>query len=162
MPARASKANPLAEPPPSDRPLGSVLDFMRTLWALDHALQSASKRMESRLGVTGPQRLVLRIVGRFPRISAGEAASILHLHPSTLTGILKRLGDRGLVDRRADPGDARRALLRLTARGRQLDAQRSGTVEAAVRRALARLSPRTMQAAREMADAFIEEVERIG
>ena len=42
-------------------PLGAVLDFMRMLWALDHALQSASKRMEANFGLTGPQRLVVRI-----------------------------------------------------------------------------------------------------
>src|SRR6266540_480401 len=98
------------------RRLGPVLEFMRALWALDHALQSASKRMESRLGITAPQRLVVRIVGRFPGISAGEVAEILHVHPSTLTGVLKRLEGRGFVARRADPRDARRALLGLTAR----------------------------------------------
>src|SRR5438132_8459125 len=35
-------------------------------------------------------RLVMRIVGRFPGIAAGRVAQILHVHPSTLTGILKR------------------------------------------------------------------------
>ena len=44
------------------RRLGRVLEFMRVLWAVDHALQSTSKWMEVRLGVTGPQRLVIRIV----------------------------------------------------------------------------------------------------
>ena len=73
---------------PADRSLGDVLEFMRTLWALDHGLQLRSKRMERHLGITGPQRLVLRIVGRFPGISAGEVASIMEVHPSTLTGVL--------------------------------------------------------------------------
>src|SRR5512138_2780455 len=118
------------------RPLGPVLEFMRALWALDHAFQSASKRMETRLGVTAPQRLVVRIVGRFPRISAGECAGILHVHPSTLTGVLKRLEARGMIVRSADPKDGRRALLALTARGRELDALRTETVESAVRRVL--------------------------
>jgi DNA-binding MarR family transcriptional regulator len=72
-------------------PLGAVLDFMRLLWAVDHALQSASKRMEANFGMTGPQRLVVRIVGRFPGTPAGRVSQILHVHPSTLTGILKRL-----------------------------------------------------------------------
>src|SRR5512144_111568 len=123
------------------RQLGSVLDFMRALWALDHALESASKRMEATFQVTAPQRLVIRIVGRFPAISAGEVSEILHLHPSTLTGILRRLEERDLVVRRADPGDARRALLELTASGREVDELRTGTAEAAVRRALKRLKP---------------------
>jgi len=131
-----------------------VLEFMRALWALDHALQSASKRMETRLGVTAPQRLVVRIVGRFPGISAGEVAEILHVHPSTLTGVLKRLEARGIVTRRADPRDARRALLALTARGRELDRLRSGTVEAVVRRVLQRLPSGSVRSARALAEAL--------
>ena len=136
------------------RHLPPVLEFMRALWALDHALQSASKRMEAALGVTAPQRTLVRIVGRFPGISAGEAAAILHVHPSTLTGVLKRLEGRGLVTRRADPRDGRRALLALTARGRELDRLRSGTVEAVVRRVLQRLPPGSARSARALAEAL--------
>ncbi len=143
------------------RELGPVLDFMRALWALDHALQSASKRMEARQGVTAPQRLVVRIVGRFPAISAGEVAEILHLHPSTLTGVLKRLEDRGLLARRPDPADGRRALLQLTPRGRAIDRLRNGTVEAAVRRTLRRLPGDTIRAARDAALALSDELHRI-
>src|SRR2546430_13387725 len=117
-----------------DPPLGGVLDFLRLLWAVDHAMQSASKRMESNFGMTGPQRLVMRIVGRFPGIAAGRVAEILHVHPSTLTGILKRLESRGLLQRRTDPRDARRALFMLTPKGRKLDTVRTGIVEQAGRR----------------------------
>ena len=117
-------------------PLGAVLDFMRLLWAVDHALQSTSKRMESTFGLTGPQRLVVRIVGRFPGIAAGRIAEILHVHPSTLTGVLRRLESRGVLQRRPDPRDARRALFMLTNKGRKLDVIRTGTVEQAVRRVL--------------------------
>jgi MarR family transcriptional regulator, organic hydroperoxide resistance regulator len=139
-------------------PLGAVLDFMRLLWAVDHALQSASKRMESSFGVTGPQRLVLRIVGRFPGIAAGRVAEILHVHPSTLTGILKRLEARGMLQRRSDPRDARRALFGLTAKGRKLDTVRTGAVELAVRRVLAR-DPGKVAATQEILAALSEELD---
>ncbi|MHB8879859.1 MAG: MarR family winged helix-turn-helix transcriptional regulator, partial [Myxococcaceae bacterium] len=125
-------------------PLGEVLDFMRLIWALHHALQATSKNMEASLGFTGPQRLVLRIVGRFPGISAGSLASILHLHPSTLTGILDRLSRRGLLSRRPDPRDRRRALLGLTAKGRRFEVSTEGTVEAGVRRVLSQVPPGKM------------------
>jgi DNA-binding MarR family transcriptional regulator len=144
------------------RRLGPVLDFMRALWALDHAFQSASKRMEARLGVTSPQRLVVRIVGRFPGISAGEVAEILHVHPSTLTGVLKRLEARGVLSRRADPRDGRRALLSLTARGRGLDRLRTGTVEAAVRRVLRDQSPSSVDSARALAEALAAALSEAG
>lgn len=141
-----------------EAPLGEVLDFMRLLWALDHALQSASKRMESNFGITGPQRLVVRIVGRFPGIAAGRIAEILHVHPSTLTGILKRLESRGVLERRSDPRDARRALFALTNKGRRLDTLRTGVVEQAVRRAL-ELDPRQITAAQEMIAALTAELD---
>jgi DNA-binding MarR family transcriptional regulator len=139
-------------------PLGAVLDFMRLLWAVDHALQSASKRMEATFGVTGPQRLVVRIVGRFPGIAAGRVAEILHVHPSTLTGILKRLEAHGMLVRKSDPRDARRALFGLTPKGKKLDTLKTGVVEQAVRKVLAK-SPATVAAAQEMLAALSEELD---
>jgi hypothetical protein len=76
---------------PVPRELPDVLQFMQLLWAIVHALQKTSKRMSAELGVTGPQRLVLRVVGLSPGISAGRLAAVLRLHPSALTGILQRL-----------------------------------------------------------------------
>ncbi len=113
---------------------------MGLLWAIDHELASLSKRMYTAYGITGPQRLVLRIVGRFPGIAAGRLARVLHVHPSTLTGVLDRLVKRGLLERRRDPHDARRALFSLTPHGRAVDALRSGTIEAAISRAVSPLA----------------------
>lgn len=126
--------------------LGATVEFMRLVWAVDHALQTTSKRMARSLGVTGPQRLVIRIAGRFPDISPGELAGILCVHPSTLTGVLRRLIARRLIASRRDPGDRRRALLSLTDKGRELDRRSQGTVEAGVRRTLAGLPAREVRA----------------
>ena len=142
------------------RRLGRVLEFMRLLWAVDHALQSTSKWMEVRLGVTGPQRLVIRMIGCFPGISAGALAGLLHVHPSTLTGVLRRLTDRGAIRRTADPRDSRRALFWLTTRGRRIDRLRSGTVEAAITRALGRAPARNLAAARGMLARVALELDR--
>jgi len=122
--------------------MGPVLEFMRVVWALDHALQKTSKRLEAALGITAPQRFAIRILGRFPGMSAGLLAIVLRLHPSTLTGVLKRLQRRGLITRRADPRDRRRAVFGLTAKGRALDVDAEGTVEMAGRAAFAEI-PRT-------------------
>jgi DNA-binding MarR family transcriptional regulator len=126
-------------------PLGDVLEFLRLLWAIEHGLQKASRRMVASHGVTGPQRLVIRIVGRFPGISAGRLASLLHVDPSTLTGVLRRLERGGLLSRRSDPRDRRRAVLGLTAAGREVDLTAAGTVESAVQQALGELSPGTVR-----------------
>ena len=140
--------------------LGSVLDFLRLLWSVDHGLDRRSKRMESELGVTGMQRMVIRLIGRFPEVSAGRLADLLHVHPSTLTGVLKRLTDRGFIGREKDPGDARRSKFVLLPEGQKIDSTQAGTVEAAVRRALSRIPPETVDAARTVLSAVAEELAR--
>jgi DNA-binding MarR family transcriptional regulator len=140
--------------------LGSTLDFMRLLWEMDHGLQRRSKRMEAELGVTGMQRVVIRLIGRFPDVTAGRLAELLHVHPSTLTGVLKRVVERGFVARERDRTDARIAHFKLTAEGGKIDGVQAGTVEAAVRRALARLDPSQVDAARVVLSALADELAR--
>lgn len=144
--------------PPNVAPLGAIVDFLRLLWAVDHGLAAKSKRMETTLGVTGPQRFVVRMVGHYPGVSAGKLAGLLHLHPSTLTGILRRLESRGFLVRHVDPTDARRARFELTEKGRELDNVTTGTVEAAVTRALKHASARKLDAAREVLVALAREL----
>lgn len=131
-------------------PLGEVLEFMRLIWALDHGLQKVSKRMGAELGVTGPQRFVLRILGRRPAIAAGTLASVLKIHPSTLTGVLKRLEGRNLVKRVSDPEDSRRTMLSLTASGRRLDVPSPLSNEAAAADVLSRFGERKIRATEEV------------
>ena len=138
--------------------LDPVLDFMRLLWRLEHALEATSKRMETQLGLTGPQRLALRIVGKFPGISAGELAAILHLHPSTMTGVIRRLVEKDLLSRRRDPSDSRR--VRLEVRPKAMPVQRvaPGTVEHAVARALRRAPGFRIAQARRLLAAVADEL----
>ena len=117
-----------------------ALDFIRLLWAVDHQLHSASKRMIGRIGLTAPQRLALRFIGREPGIGLGALAARLHLDPGTVTGVVQRLEAADLVTRSRSEGDTRRMHLDLTSRGRALNRQRKGTIEAAVRRTLRAVS----------------------
>ena len=149
----------LAGPVRPDRPLDPVLEFMRSLWGVNHGLESTSRRMKTRFGVTGPERMVVRIVGRYPGVSAGELARILRVHPSTLTGLLKRLVGRGLLMRAVDAVDARRAVLTLTSKGAAVDEIRRGTVEAAVRTALSLLPERHVENAVSVLEGLIRAFE---
>ena len=123
---------------------------MRILWSIEHGLQRMSKRMETELSITGPQRLVLRVVARFPDISAGELAHIVQLHPSTITGIVQRLAGRRLLVRTRDPGDSRRARLRLRPRALRYTRSSAGTVERVVRDALEAAGAANVRAARKV------------
>ena len=127
---------PPSAPRVREIPIDDVLHFMRLIWAIDHELERVSKRMESRLGLTIPQRMSLLLIGRNPGILASELAAVLHLHRGTLSGVLRRLEAAGYITRTVDASDARRAGLTLTPAGRKVNRRRAGTFEDAVRRVL--------------------------
>jgi len=108
------------------RPTGETLQFMQGLWELVHALAVRSKRMARTMGVTGPQRLVIRVVGQSPDATAKQISDILGIHPSTLTGVLARLERQDMIRRQTDRADRRRVRFRLTAAGRGGGAPRDG------------------------------------
>jgi DNA-binding MarR family transcriptional regulator len=139
--------------------LPDVLQFMQLLWAVSHGLDRRSKLMSSDLGVTGPQRLVLRVAGLSPGLSAGDLATTLHVHPSTITGVLRRLVHQKLLDRVDDPRDRRRAVLRLTRRGARANALRRGTVESVIAEALKGVSARDRAAARRVLGRLADHLE---
>ncbi len=142
------------------QPTGETLQFMQRLWDLVHALDVRSKRMASTVGVTGPQRLVIRVVGQLPEPTATEIASTLKMHPSTLTGIVSRLQKQGLLSRALDKDDRRRSRFKLTDKGLKVDRERKGTVEAAIRRALGRADVTTIARTVEMVELLVSELER--
>ena len=142
------------------QPAGETLQFMQRMWDFVHALDVRSKRMMKSIGVTGPQRLVIRIVGQKPGQTASEIAAILGKHPSTLTGVIKRLERQRLVRRRLDPRDGRRVLLSLTDEGRALDVAQEGTVESAVEDVLSILPRERVEAAREVLGAIARSLEK--
>lgn len=139
---------------------GETLRFMQRMWDLTHALEVRSKRMARELGVTGPQRLVIRVVGRSPASSASDISMTLGMHPSTLTGILRRLEEQGVLERKPDDVDRRRMRFRLTRKGTAIDRERRGTVEAAVRRALTRAGDLTVQRTIELFEILTAELAR--
>jgi DNA-binding MarR family transcriptional regulator len=143
-----------------DPQLPNTLQFLQLLWTTNQSLELASKRMALALGVTGPQRLVIRLIGRFPGLSAGELATTMRTDPSTLTGVLHRLEAGRLIRRARDPRDGRRVRLSLTARGRSLDRLKLGTIENAVKLALRGVSERdiacTARVLRRIASSIIE------
>lgn len=134
--------------------LDPALEFLQRLWALNHALERLSNRMEKRLGVTAQQRLLIRCVGASPGITPGQLATLLHLDPGTISASVARLEKRKLVVRRRDPEDSRRVTIALTKAGRALDVPTPGTVQAAVERLLDGASRAETKAVRSVLERF--------
>ncbi|MBL8721252.1 MAG: MarR family transcriptional regulator [Myxococcales bacterium] len=145
---------------PSRLALGPALDFLQRLWRLDHATERASARMERRLGITAQQRFVIRCVGAYPGMTAGQLATLLHVDRGTVSATLGRLETKGLLERRRDPVDSRRVVLGLTAKGRALDVPAKGTVEEAVDRMLASTSKEAVLVVAEVLERLAIELDR--
>jgi len=60
---------------------------------------------------------LLAFVGRSKGTGVGEAAQALQLAPNTVSTLVGRLVEAGLLERRADPADGRAARLQLTTTG---------------------------------------------
>jgi DNA-binding MarR family transcriptional regulator len=153
-------------PTPPLRPhapeLEPVLEFMRTLWALDHALHSASIRMEAALGLTAPQRFVVRILGRLANVSPAMLADMLHVDRGSISALVKRLEARALVMRRPDSTDGRRVFLSLTARGRKLDVPARTSVEHAVASVLRRTTASDLAAVKRVLGRLVSALDQVG
>ena len=61
---------------------------------------------------------------------------MLHIHPSTLTGMLKRLVKGGYMKAKADAADRRRLQLQVTAKGVKVLREAGPTIESSVAAAL--------------------------
>ena len=122
----------MTPPTESTFPLDPALSFLQKLWHMNHALERLSSDLEGRLGVTAQQRFVLRCVGAYPGITAGQLGTLLHIDPGTVSATVRRLEGKGLILRRRDPSDGRRVFLGLTSRGRALDVWTNESAEGAV------------------------------
>jgi MarR family transcriptional regulator for hemolysin len=74
----------------------------------------------AQFGVTRAQWAVLARLDRFEGLKQSELAEMLDLQPITLTRLLDRLCNNGLIERRSDPNDRRAKRLFLTPAARPL------------------------------------------
>jgi DNA-binding MarR family transcriptional regulator len=91
-----------------------------TLYATSMAINRTYKPMLDAMGITYPQYLVLNVLGEEDGMTIGAIASRLALESSTVTPLVKRLEQAGLVIRQRSQVDERHVQVRLTGAGRAL------------------------------------------
>ncbi len=84
------------------------------------AVDLHSRSLMQSHGLTGPQALVLQVVVRQDLISAGELAARISLSQATVTDIVNRLEQRGLLTRERSDSDRRKVMIRSTPDGAAL------------------------------------------
>jgi DNA-binding MarR family transcriptional regulator len=90
------------------------------LYAASRAMTRAYAPLLEPLGLTYPQYLVLLVLWEEDGVPVKHLADRLMLDSATLTPLLKRLEQHGLVARRRDEQDERVVRIRLTDAGRAL------------------------------------------
>lgn len=94
-----------------------ILDDLRRIVRV---LRESSRATERELGVSGAQLFVLKALSGARAVSLNELAARTCTHQSTVSVVVKKLVERGLVSRATSELDARRVELALTRRGRAL------------------------------------------
>jgi DNA-binding MarR family transcriptional regulator len=103
-----------------------ILDCLRTLV---RALSTESRRSETQLGITGAQRFILQTLRNAKTLSINELAVLTYTHQSTVSTVVTKLVEKGLISRTRDPNDRRVQLLSITAKGRSKLRSESITVQ---------------------------------
>jgi DNA-binding MarR family transcriptional regulator len=94
-----------------------ILDAVRKLVRL---LRLADRAAQGEVGLSGAQLFVLQELGRTPSLSLNELALRTCTDQSSVSVVVTRLVEAGLVSRDRDARDARRLVLNLTRSGRSL------------------------------------------
>jgi DNA-binding MarR family transcriptional regulator len=149
-PRARTRARPAPSPDAADR--AASIRAMDNLRRVVRAL-SASARSVSARGLSGAQLFVLRQIAAAPSLSLGELAERTLTGQSTVSEVVARLVERGLVARVASSADARRAELTLTPSGRRAIDRTDPTAQERLADGLAAM-PRARRAA--LADALDE------
>jgi len=101
------------------------------VYSAAHAFNRAYKPILDRVGLTYPQYLVMLVLWEKGCLSVKTIGEKLDLDSGTLSPLLKRLEQAGMIDRARDQKDERQVIISLTERGSDMKCQ-VGTIMDAI------------------------------
>ncbi|MEO8333730.1 MAG: MarR family winged helix-turn-helix transcriptional regulator [bacterium] len=113
----------------SSRCLNAIRSFVR-------AIHVSGRAIEAEIGLGLAQVFVLQELAKQAASSLNELAARTATHQSSVSVVVKRLSDRGLVTRAADAVDRRRLHIVLTPAGRAMLANAPETIQSRLLRGL--------------------------
>lgn len=137
----------------------SVRDVMNGLRRLIRVLRLSDAEVDQRVGISSAQLFVLAELGAVPGCSVGELANRTHTDQSSVSTVVTRLVQRGLVARAPSQKDRRRVELRVTPKGRALLRRAPRTTQARLVAGIAALPAARRRA---LAVSLAEVVDAIG
>jgi DNA-binding MarR family transcriptional regulator len=134
----------------------AVMDALRRIV---RALRLSARAAEGRLGISSAQLFVLHQLAHADASSIDELAARTLTHQSSVSVVVSRLAERGLVVRRKSPDDARRTALTLPAAGRALLRRAPEVCQARLITGLERLRPSQRRALASQLTALVRALE---
>jgi MarR family transcriptional regulator for hemolysin len=119
---------------------GSNVDFLFALFETQRLLRLYADKQARRFGLTRAQWGVLAKLERTEGMKQAEIAELMEIQPITLTRLIDKLCDLGLIERRSDDSDRRVNRLYLTEAARPLMLKLTGLRDELTQTALAGLS----------------------
>lgn len=116
------------------RPMNAVRSIVR-------AIRIDTRSIELRMGISLAQLFVLQQLADRPADSLNDLAERTATHQSSVSVVVRRLVDAGLVTRTASPADRRRVQIALTATGREKLANAPRTVQVTLVEGLRAMQP---------------------
>jgi DNA-binding MarR family transcriptional regulator len=92
-------------------------DVLVTLRQIIRQIDLHSRRLVQIYGLTGPQLVILKELGRVEEMPVGQLARQIDLSHGTVTNILDRLEKRGLISRSRSATDKRKVMVRVSEPG---------------------------------------------
>jgi DNA-binding MarR family transcriptional regulator len=133
-----------------------ILDSIRRL--VRH-LRLADRAAQSELGISGAQLFVLSELGKTPSLSLNDLAARTRTDQSSVSVVVSRLVEAGLVLRERDARDARRLVLNLTKNGRAMLQRAPIVAQEQILNVIDRLSPAERK---RLAETFAALVDALG
>jgi DNA-binding MarR family transcriptional regulator len=118
----------------------AIMDGLRRIV---QALRKASTDSTGKSGLTAAQTFLLRTLQAHAGASVNDLATLTRTHQSSVSEVISRLEEKGLVDRRPAAEDRRRVELRLTPAGEALVNQHGRTPQEEMLEAIDTLPPET-------------------
>ena len=118
----------------------AIMDGLRRIV---QALRRASTDSAGKSGLTAAQTFLLRTLQANPGASVNDLAALTRTHQSSVSEVISRLEEKGLIDRRPAADDRRRVELRLTPTGETLVNRHGRTPQEEMLEAIDTLPPET-------------------
>lgn len=140
------------EPDDATRALTAIRSVVR-------ALHINTRTMELRTGMSLAQVFVLQELARSPVQSLNDLAVRTATHQSSVSVVVRRLSERGLLSRKASAGDHRRIEIAITDAGREVLSRTPTTVQSQLIGALAKLEDERRRTLAELLEEWLSTAE---